>query len=300
MFWVRAPLLLCFAVTLVALRGPARADVRSGRLSGGRPKPAKMITVPGGWFRKGTTMVAAHRALKRFERTEVRQSIKTQISTLLVEETPERRIYVSTFRIDRLEVTRAEYRRCVARGRCKAIPLPSKLGHFRSPRAPMINVTWHEAVQYCQFVGKRLPTEAEWEKAARGPLGRSWPWGDRWHERGCNHGTIHPVQDMFHGSATDGFFWIAPVGRMSRDRSFYGVLDLAGNAAEWVADWYRFRHWSTGKISRHNPTGPSGGHGRLVKGGSWRRLRIMSRAAAKRWLGADKREPDVGFRCARR
>jgi formylglycine-generating enzyme required for sulfatase activity len=271
----------------------------SGRISPARPRAQRMITVPAGWFHMGSTVVEARRALVQFGTLEVRQSIRSQLGILLAEELPRRRIWVSTFRIDRLEVSRADYRRCVARGRCRAVALPSRLGSFRRPDAPMINVTWHEAAAYCRFVGKRLPTEAEWEKAARGPLGRLWPWGDRWHERACNHGTIHPIQDLFHGSATDGYFWIAPVGRMARDRSYYGVMDLGGNAAEWVADWYRYRWWPTARVPSRNPKGPSGGQGRLVKGGSWRRLRILSRAAAKRWLGSRKREPDVGFRCAK-
>jgi len=296
----RARLLVAAGLLLLILPWPRAAQAApSGRITRATPNPKRMITVPGGWFYMGSTVPQAQRALVRFDRLEVRQTIRSQLGILLAEELPRRRIRVSTFRIDRLEVSRADYRRCVTRGRCKAVALPSRLGSFRQPNAPMINVTWHEAVAYCRFVGKRLPTEAEWEKAARGPLGRIWPWGNRWHERACNHGTIHPIQDLFHGSATDGWFWLAPVGRMARDRSYYGVMDLGGNAAEWVADWYRYRWWSTGKIKQHNPTGPSGGQGRLVKGGSWRRLRILSRAAAKRWLDANKREPDVGFRCAR-
>jgi len=292
-----ARLLLLLGVWLHAT--PSAHAAPSAQISTAKPNPKRMITVPAGWFYKGSTVHQARRALARFARLEMRQSIRGQLSTRLAEELPRRRIWVSTFRMDRLEVSRADYGRCVARGRCKAVALPSRLGAFRKPSSPMINVTWLEAVTYCRFAHKRLPTEAEWEKAARGPLGRIWPWGNRWHERACNHGTLHPIQDLFHGSATDGWFWIAPVGRMARDRSFYGIMDLGGNAAEWVADWYRFRWWATGKIKSRNPKGPAGGRGRLVKGGSWRRLRILSRAAAKRWLGSRKREPDVGFRCAR-
>ena len=258
-----------------------------------------MVTIPRGWFYKGTALKQARRWLTRFIKIEGRTSLNSLYGQRLAEELPRRKIYLSAFQIDRHEVSRQAYERCVKRNRCPAIPRPSSLGAFRLPGAPMTNVTWHEARQYCRSLGKRLPTEAEWEKAARGPYGRTWPWGDRWHERACNHGTLHPVRDMYHGSASDGFFWIAPQGSFPRDRSFYGVMDLGGNAAEWVADWYRRGHWTTGKISTHNPTGPSGGAGRLVKGGSYVRLRLFTRAASKRYYAAHLRSPEIGFRCAR-
>lgn len=215
-----------------------------------------------------------------------------------VDESPRHVVHTNAFFIDQYEVTNATYDRCVTAQKCVRSTTRADT-KYSAPRQPVAGVGFKDAVAYCRFAGKRLLTEAEWEKAARGPLGRIWPWGNRWHERACNHGTIHPIQDLFHGSATDGWFWIAPVGRMAKDRSYYGVMDLGGNAAEWVADWYRYRWWSTGKVKSRNPKGPTGGHGRLVKGGSWRRWRILSRAATKRWLGSRKRQPDVGFRCAK-
>jgi len=306
--WRQAPrlvvalLLLLFPALLTDVdeSRAARAPVPTGRISEARPHLPARVTVPAGWFRMGSTKAELRAALTRFGAKEVRGRLRRVLGYFLQEELPQRRIYLSTFQIDRFEVTNRDYRRCVRRGRCTAIPAPSRLGAFARPDAPVVNVTWTQAAAYCRFVGKRLPTEAEWEKAARGPFGRVWPWGAHWHERACNHGTLHPVQSLFHGSRTDGFYWVAPVGWFRFDRSYYGVRDLAGNAAEWVADWYRPGWWHGGKVPRYNPRGPRSGRGRLIKGGSWSRLRILSRPAAKRILvGGQSRAPDVGFRCAR-
>jgi formylglycine-generating enzyme required for sulfatase activity len=226
-------------------------------------------------------------------------ALQRVLGHLVADEAPQRRLELSAFAIDRLEVSVADYGRCVRAGRCTPVPAASALGAFRLAAAPQVNVTWHQAAAYCAFQGGRLPTEAEWEKAARGPLGRLWPWGDRYHERAFNHGTIHPLRDAFHGSAADGWFYVAPRGSFPTDRSFYGALDLGGNAAEWVADWYQIGHWASATTDLRDPRGPSGGLGRLIKGGSWRRLRLLSRPAARRFLEPDQRAADVGFRCAR-
>jgi formylglycine-generating enzyme required for sulfatase activity len=298
-----AALALLFFTTLgldpSALRA-AQDPVTPGRLSAPPAASPAEITVHAGWFRMGSLPAELQGALSQFGAAEGRGILRRRLLLFLQEELPQRRIHVGAFRIDRLEVTRSAYGRCVRRGPCKAVPAPSTLGAFSRPDAPMVNVSWADAGTYCRWVGKRLPTEAEWEKAARGPFGRIWPWGARWHEKACNHGTLHPVQPLFHGSAADGFWWVAPVGSYPRDRSYYGVLDLAGNVAEWVADWYQPGWWTRGPVPTHDPKGPPGGNGRLIKGGSWSRLRILSRPAAKRLLlSSERRSPDVGFRCAR-
>ena len=278
----------------------ASAPVSPGRITATRPTPPAMITVNAGWFRMGSTPKAVRAALARFGSLEGRGKLRKRLLLFLQEEIPQRRMHLSAYRIDRLEVTRGEYARCVKAGRCSAVPAPSKLGAFSRSDAPMVNVTWKQAAAYCRWVGKRLPTEAQWEKAARGPFGRIWPWGARWHERRCNHGALHPVLPRFHGSAADGFYWVAPAGSFPFDRSYYGVMDLGGNVAEWVADWYAPGWWRQGKAPRHDPRGPKTGRGRLIKGGSWSRLRLLSRPTAKRiLLPSQQRSPDVGFRCAR-
>ncbi|MDY0005044.1 MAG: SUMF1/EgtB/PvdO family nonheme iron enzyme [Polyangia bacterium] len=288
------------ASSLGDLARAAQAPLPTGRITAPPSAAAAELSVPGGWFRMGSRPEDLRAALAELGEREGRGALRRQLLLFLQEELPERRIHLGPYRIDRLEVTRAAYEGCVRRGPCKAVAAPSTLGAFARPDAPMVNVTWEEAGVYCRFVGKRLPTEAEWEKAARGPFGRVWPWGPRWQEKACNHGTLHPVHSMFHLSASDGFLWVAPVGSFPGDRSYYGVMDLAGNVAEWVADWYQPGWWTRGQVPAHAPKGPSGGNGRLIKGGSYSRLRILSRPAAKRLLlASEQRAGDVGFRCAR-
>lgn len=289
------------AVTLDPL-GPVRAaqaPLPPARLTAPEVVPTARITVPAGWFFMGSKPADLRKVVAELAPLEVRSEIQRQLAVFLQEESPERRIYLRAYQIHRQEVTRAAYQRCVRWGPCKALPAPSTLGAFARPDAPVVNVTWAEAGIYCRFRGGRLPTEAEWEKAARGPYGRIWPWEGAWHEKACNHGALHPVHPMFHGSDVDGFFWVSPVGSFPRDRSYYGVMDMAGNVAEWVDSWYQPGWWAKGPVATHNPTGPTGGNGRLIKGGSWSRLRILSRPAAKRLLlSSEARAPDVGFRCA--
>jgi len=144
------------------------------------------------------------------------------------DETPQMSVYLDAFEIDQVEVTNARYRRCVEAGICQPvsnrwIELPP--GYATDPQYdnyPAIGVSWYNAYSYCQWVGKRLPTEVEWEKAARGTDGRRYPWGDEW----------QPTYGAFGNT-------LAPVGSFPQDSSPYGVLDMAGNAGEWTLSIYQ-------------------------------------------------------------
>jgi formylglycine-generating enzyme required for sulfatase activity len=219
-------------------------------------------------------------------------------------ETPARRVWLPSFAIDRVEVTQAAYRACVRAGACSPAPLTARDPRFTGDALPVSMVTHGEAAQYCGWRGGRLPSEAEWERAARGRDGRTWPWGNVARADASNHGRLQLAQELspmpFQQLApddSDGFAFVAPVGSFAGGASADGVLDLAGNVMEWTADV-----WSEEPPQRSstvNPHGPKNGNQRSVRGGSWRLPRLFSRTTARDALQPDTRSPELGFRCVK-
>jgi formylglycine-generating enzyme required for sulfatase activity len=259
-----------------------------------------MALVPEGEFRMGATPDGIARMIElcRKDAGPVRDVNSCQ-PTILDDQEPEMEVLLPVFEIDRFEVTNADYRACVRQGGCSAEPLLRTEERFAGARQPVVNVTWEEAATYCHFHGKRLPTEAEWEKAARGTAGRIWPWGNFWDTRAANHGRFDvaaagAARDLA-ADESDGVALTAPVGSFPRDRSVYGVYDMAGNASEWVDDWYgREPPQARARVS---PRGPAAGGYHEYRGGSWIMPPHMAMTTFRGFLHWPY--PFLGFRCAR-
>ena len=297
-------------VTLGAMVGIAALlsgfAVETGRL---HPvgRPGGLVVVPAGTFAMGcdpVEIVVAMRLCQR-EYGAARVSFDACSRAFVEAEMPRRRVFLRAFAIDRLEVTNADFRACVRAGGCDPAALVDADPRLTAPGAPVAGVTWDEARAYCRWRGARLPTEAEWEKAARGPAGRTWPWGNTWEPRRLNHGRIgalftqrSPDPDLHRDAdAADGFLLTAPVGSFPGGASPYGVLDLAGNVAEWTADVFATEPPQT--RSRAHPRGPAVGSLRTVKGGSYLDPAHRTRAAARTAAEPHQRANDRGFRCVK-
>ena len=199
------------------------------------------------------------------------------------DEKPRHRVTLDAFYIDKHEVTNARYGRFMgATGR--SVPTYWNDSTWNSPQQPVVGVSWDDADAYCKWAGKRLPTEAEWEKAARGTDGRKYPWGEQWDASRAN-------------SVESKLGKTVPVGAYPAGASPYGALDMAGNAWEWVADWYDRDYYR--RSPEQNPRGPETGSGRVLRGGSWLSLPILLRAANRYDFTPGSRSDLIGFRCAR-
>jgi formylglycine-generating enzyme required for sulfatase activity len=212
-------------------------------------------------------------------------------------EKPVHLVYLDTFWIDQTEVTNAMYAHCVADGICDQPP--SSDPYFGKPyfdNYPVTYVTWFDAETYCSWVGGQLPTEAQWEKAARGKEGRTYPWGEEPPDgKLANFADKNTSYDWSDKAVNDGYAESAPVGSYPAGASPYGALDLAGNLWEWVADWYDAAYYvSSPNI---NPQGPTSGLSRVLRGGSWWVNDTYLRSSDRLRDNPGNWDIDYGFRC---
>jgi sulfatase modifying factor 1 len=219
-----------------------------------------------------------------------------------VAEQPDHQVYLSDYWIDRREVTVARYRACVGAGACDPPPYDDGGERFDRADFPVVLVNWNDARRFCAWTGGRLPTEAEWERAARGPsdpargtTGRRYPWGNVYSPFLSNHG-VFARGDLDDLDARDGFLELAPVGSFPDGRTPEGIDDLAGNVDEWVFDWFAAEYPRADAV---NPRGPEMGERRVVRGGSYRNGRAWLRGASRDYQSPGERAPWLGFRCAR-
>ena len=208
------------------------------------------------------------------------------------DEMPQREVYLDAFYMDEYPVTNADYKKFIDETGYD----PPNLSLHWSERydwhermypegqgdRPVVIVRWVDAMAYCDWAGKRLPTEAEWEKAARGTDARIWPWGNEWD-----------------GSrlACRGVGDTVPVGRYEEGKSPYGCLDMAGNVWEWTADWYKDKYFR--EAPSKNPKGPEEGEHRVLKGGAWIHSDFSVRCAMRFHKQAGYCDNYIGFRCVK-
>lgn len=214
-------------------------------------------------------------------------------------ERPEHVVTLDAYVIDRYEVSLRLYRKFLQEAQRDAPPTWDDEAAETVGDRPAIGVSWADASAYCAWAGKRLPTEAEWEKGARGTDGRRYPWG--------------PMQPFVDIANYNRGVWVSEAvtlvsvaggvegmsvrhGLKEGGRSPYGLHHMAGNAAEWVADWYDREYYA--KSPDKNPTGPAKGEKKVIRGGSWSDLPVALRSSARASAEPDFQDRAIGFRCA--
>ncbi len=283
----------CFVamVCLGGIVGPPAAGFEPPppRLAGhlaaiaGLAESSPMIAVPEGWFRMGTN-----------RKDDDPYGLATQFDDT---ELPQRQIWLDEFLIDRDEASLGEFLAFLRRaGQQPSEELRALIWHMISVHAmpdgqlarwPALYVTWDEAAGFCRARHARLPTEAEWEKAARGTAGNLFPWGSRRPSPGLAVFGQHHVHEIPLVTGVNGG---------DDGRSPYGLHHMAGNVAEWVQDWFGTDYYAV--MPERNPAGPPAGRYRSVRGGSWKSHPPMLRTATRNGAPPDQRSATIGFRCA--
>jgi len=303
----RAKAILWAVVVVSLVSSVARAEGQERLIKG--EDGADMVLVPAGAFWMGSAAEDIQVRVDECQRT-VKPENRAKCGEWFADEGPQRQVFLDAFYIDRYEVTNARFEKFVAANAYRTTAeaegwgwvLQQKNGAsqwerlkgatWRTPGGPgtaaaathpVVQVSWYDAEAYCRWASKRLPTEAEWEKAARGVDGRRYPWGEDWNPSRANG-------DM-------GVKTTRPVGGYPAGASPYDVHDLTGNVFEWVADWYDASFYRKGQD--RNPAGASSGEQRVLRGGGWHSRPIALRVASRGSGMPDFRYNYTGFRCAK-
>ena len=280
---------------------PASASPPGGSLGDVWTRPADgmaMVYAPGGAFRMGSDVGDVEAAR---------------------DESPQHSVVLDAFWIDQTEVSVAQFRQFVTQtgyeteaeqagwslvwvGKELSQVRGADWQHPQGPDSqtqddhPVVAVSWNDALIYCKWAGARLPTEAEWEYAARGSRGLVYPWGDDFDCSRANLDDETQLDDYVvpGGEGCDGYAMAAPVGNLPDGISWCNALDMAGNVWEWVADWYG----GYPSDKQANPTGPKSGGSKVLRGGGWYSAEEHARAAKRAYYAPDNGYANVGFRCA--
>jgi formylglycine-generating enzyme required for sulfatase activity len=235
---------------------------------------AQLVLIPAGKFEMGAEPEVGFKICQLF-------SSECSLEDFS-DESPVHQVQLDDIWMYRMEVTNSQYRSCVEAGACQPPALPEFFEDDRFSDHPVVYVDWFSAGVYCTWAGGRLPTEAEWEYAARGVDGRIFPWGNSpecgfGNIKGCTQGLTMSVEGFPEGASS------------------FGVLNMAGNVTEWVADWYSPAYYLDS--SRENPPGPTAGEMRVARGGSWKNPITGVRTTNRTANFPDVFSTGVGFRC---
>ncbi len=283
--------------------GRGKSSKRKTKKKKKRKKPRGFVLVPDGPFTRGSTPKGIKSGVRDCRKTYTSpEECKEQ---WFAYEAPSASVTLDSFYIQKYEVSNKDYKKCVEDGGCKTQKWSQCTAwdgkawaegnalrpDLKRSTHPAVCVSWYDARDYCQWIDARLPTEAEWEKAARGEDDeRQYPWGDDWDPAKANWGEKGGFGKI------DGYVTSAPVKSMSKGRSPYGTYHQAGNVWEWTRDTYEQGFYA--RASSDNPKNTDAGDIKVMRGGSWSFAGNGARVAYRFSKKANHREDAVGFRCA--
>lgn len=238
------------------------------------PSYSGMVLIPQGAFEMGS-----RKSLRELDPVGIFQADRHMLGP----EDPAHEVILNAYYIDLYEVANADYKEYLEVTGVKKLPRYWDDPNFNQSNQPVVGVTWKEAQAFCRWKNKRLPTEAEWEKASRGKRPIKYPWGDE---------APHKTKLNFNNAIGR----TTPVGTYPAGKSDYGVFDLSGNVAEWVQDWHFPEYYLFSP--KENPPGPDKGHYKIIRGGNWKNNAEDVRLTYRNATVPKARSKTVGFRCA--